>query len=128
MVTTDQKVLVFTESSNGHFYVFSEVNGTPIKFLVDTGASDIVLSPSDAKRLGIDVRTLDFSRVYQTANGTGHGAPFTLARLSIGSIELSDVPASINQAEMSESLLGMSFLRGMASFEIRDRRLFLRLR
>jgi aspartyl protease family protein len=118
--------LALSESADGHFYVMGEANGTRIRFLIDTGASDIVLSPSDAARLGIDVTALDFSRAYQTANGLGQGASYRLDNLAIGPIALMDVPVSINRSEMSSSLLGMSFLKQMASFEIRDRHLYLR--
>ena len=127
-IATSAKELVLTQNSDGHFYVIGDVNGTPVKFLVDTGASDVVLSPADAKRLGVDVASLDFSRQYQTANGVGYGASYRVARMTLGEVELTDVPVSINQAAMSESLLGMSVLRDTASVEIRDRKLFLRWR
>jgi len=127
-VTANAKELVLTQSGDGHFYVIGQLNGTPVKFLVDTGASDVVLSPDDAKRLGIDVAGLDFSRQYQTANGVGYGASYRVAQMVLGEVELTDVPVSINQAPMSESLLGMSVLRDTASMEIRDRKLFLRWR
>jgi aspartyl protease family protein len=110
---------------DGHFHVIGEANGVTTDFLIDTGASDIVLTPTDARRLGIDVGALDFSRRFQTANGVGRGASFTLTRLSVGSIVLTDVPVSINEADMRESLLGMSFLRRLASFEVVGRKLIL---
>jgi len=113
---------------DGHFHVIGEANGVTTDFLVDTGASDIVLTPTDARRLGINLGALDFSRRFQTANGVGRGAPFTLARLSVGSIVLTDVPVSINETDMSESLLGMSFLKRLASFEVVGRKLILRPR
>jgi aspartyl protease family protein len=119
-------VVVFTESADGHFYAMGNANGNPVRFLIDTGASETVLSPSDAKRIGIDTQALNFNHPYETANGIGLGAAFTLRSLSIGSIELSDAPVSINQADMGTSLLGMSFLRRLRSFEFQGRRLFLR--
>jgi aspartyl protease family protein len=123
---TSPDVVVLTESADGHFYAMGNVNGSPVRFLIDTGASETVLSPSDAKRIGIDTGALSFSHPYQTANGIGLGAAFTLRTLSIGSIELFDMPVSINQADMGTSLLGMSFLRRLRSFEFQGRRLFLR--
>jgi len=119
-------VLVVTRSRDGHFHVIGKANGTRIEFLVDTGASDIVLSPADARRLGIDVASLDFTRRYATANGSVWGAPYRLASLTIGDIRLSDVPVSINRADMAKSLLGMSFLKSVDSFEIQGRKLYLR--
>ena len=125
-VTTGVNELVLTQAADGHFYVIGEANGTPVRFLVDTGASETVLSPADAARIGIELGSLSFNRSYSTANGIGLGAPLTLRSLSIGPIVLSDVPVSVNQAEMGTSLLGMSFLRTLGSFEVRDRRLYLR--
>jgi aspartyl protease family protein len=127
-VMADPKTLVLTQSENGHYYLTSELNGVPVTFLVDTGASDVVLSPSDAKRLGVDVGHLEFNHVYETANGIGRGASYRVARMMLGKIELDDVPVSINAAYMTESLLGMSVLRNIASVEIRDRKLYLRWR
>lgn len=118
--------MVLAESANGQFRIIGMVNGLEVNFLVDTGASDTVLTPSDAGRLGIDIESLDFSRVYQTANGLGYGAPMALDTLSVGPLVFYDFPASINQSEMGSSLLGMSFLRRLDSFEVRDRRLYLR--
>ena len=125
-VASNPDVVALTASADGHFYVIGYVNGSPVRFLIDTGASQTVLSPSDAKRSGIDTEALSFTHSYETANGIGQGAAFTLRSLSIGPIELSDVPVSINQADMNTSLLGMSFLRRLRSFEFQGRRLFLR--
>jgi len=58
----------------------------------------------------------------------GYGASYRLAQLTLGEAAFTDVPVSINQAPMNESLLGMSVLRDAASVEIRDRKLFLRWR
>ena len=118
--------MVLTESDGGNFYIVGEANGIRVRFLIDTGASDTVLSPADAMSLGIDVKELDFSRVYSTANGMGRGAPYTLDSLSVGPISMSPMPVSINRTEMGSSLLGMTFLRRFRSFEIQGRRLILR--
>jgi len=118
--------MVLTESSGGSFFIFGEANGVRIRFLIDTGASDTVLSPSDATNIGIDVAALDFSRMYQTANGMGRGAPYTLESLSVGPISISPMPVSVNEAAMNSSLLGLTFLRRLRSFEIQGRRLILR--
>jgi aspartyl protease family protein len=117
--------LVLTESESGNYFTVGEVNGVRVRFLVDTGASDIVLSPQDAKRIGIDLATLSFSGETETANGLGHGAPFTVDSLAVGAIRFSDVAVSINQAPMDGSLLGMAFLRRLKSFEIKGRKLYL---
>jgi aspartyl protease family protein len=120
--------MVLTEGADGGFGVFGQVNGQPVRFVVDTGASDIVLSPQDARRVGVDLDRLDFSSVSETANGLGHGAPFVADSLSVGPIRLTNVKVSINRAPMSASLLGMAFLRRLKSFEVSDGRLILRWR
>jgi aspartyl protease family protein len=118
--------LTLTADSNEDFYVYGTANGTRIRFLVDTGATDIVLSPSDASRLGIDTAALQYVRGYETANGVGAGAAYTLNNLSIGPIQMWNVPVSINRTDMHASLLGMAFLKRLRSFEFVDRKLYLR--
>jgi len=113
-------------SDNGHFVVQAEVNGTTIRFLVDTGASDVVLSPSDARRLGFDPQSLKFTNSYRTANGTVRGAPVQLDRISIGPLTVLNVRASVNQADMSNSLLGMGFLERLSGYEVSGNKLTLK--
>ncbi len=127
-VAVNANELVLSESEGGDYFVFGTVNGTPIKFLIDTGVSDIVLSPEDAQRAGIDIQRLDYSHIYETANGIGRGAAASVARLSVGPINFSDVSVSVNMAPMSDSLLGMSFLKRLKSFALRNHRLYLRWR
>jgi aspartyl protease family protein len=127
-VASDARTLVLTQDNSGAFSAMGEVNGIPVSFLVDTGASDVVLSPSDARRLGADLSSLQFAREFETANGVGHGAPYRVARLGVGPIALFDVPVTINESEMSSSLLGMAFLKRLDSFEVRGRKLYLHWR
>ena len=120
--------MVFSENQDGDFTAIGKVNGTPVEFVIDTGASDIVLSPADAQRAGIDLAALHFTGVFETANGEGRGAPATVDRLEIGPVKLVSVAVSVNQAPMRASLLGMTFLRRMKSFEMKGRKLTLRWR
>ena len=126
VASADAHVLTLTQDESGDFYVYGSANGVRIRFLVDTGASDIVLSPADARRLGIDMAALHFVRGFETANGIGAGASYTLDTLSVGPILLQNVPASINRTEMHSSLLGMAFLKRLKSFEFSGRKLTLR--
>ena len=80
--------MVLLQGEGGGFYVMGAVNGTPVRFAIDTGASDIVLSPEDARRVGVDVASLDFARSYETANGVGRGARFVADRLEVGAVRL----------------------------------------
>lgn len=116
----------YRRDADGHFYVDAEVNGKPVRFLVDTGASEIVLSPQDAERLGFRRSMLKFDRQYETANGLVLGAAVTLRKMQAGDIRFYDIPASVNGAPMSESLLGMTFLDRLAGFEVTGDSLILR--
>ena len=119
-------VMTFPAAKDGHFYVEASVNGTPVRLLVDTGASGMVLSPADARRLGIATDSLRFTQLFETANGTGRGAPVELKDLSIGPIRFANVYASVNAAPMSHSILGMSVLRRFDSYEVHDGELIVR--
>ncbi len=118
--------VIIRKSAGGHFVTEAMINGRPITFLVDTGASDVVISPSDARRLGIDPAELEFSKVYRTANGNVYGAPLRLSSVSIGTLVVRDVRASINGADMKNSLLGMSFLERLSGYEVQGNSMFLR--
>lgn len=118
--------VVITANMDGHFYVNGHVNGKSVYLMIDTGASDVMLSPQDASRVGLGSDQLSFTRVYNTANGIGYGAPVRLESLKLGSIEFRDFKASVNKADMDHSLLGMSFLERLESFEFRGNKLHLR--
>ena len=103
---------------DGHFSVRMQVNGAPVVMLVDTGASTVVLRPSDAKLAGVDVDRLSYSVPVQTANGTAYTAPVRLRDVSIGPIHVDSVDALVARpGVLNESLLGMNFLRRLRSYE-----------
>ena len=125
-VQTGAHELTLSEGQDGQFHVYGEINGTRIAFLVDTGASDIVLDPSDAKRLGIDLDNLKFDRPFGSANGIGYGAKTVVGGLAVGPIVFSDVEVAINKAQMGSSLLGMAFLKRLKSYSVSGGKLILR--
>lgn len=125
-VSTGAHEMVINGTEDGDFTVWGEANGARIRFTVDTGASSIVLSPEDARRAGIDLASLNFNRPTETANGVGYGAAATLSELKVGSVTLTDVPVEVNQTGMHTSLLGMTFLHRMKSFEFRGNKLIIR--
>jgi clan AA aspartic protease (TIGR02281 family) len=81
---------------HGHFLVEAVVNGVPVDFMVDTGASHVVLSLQDARRLGFTPDHLHFTQKFQSANGTVRAAPVELRELRIGQLRLFDLEASVN--------------------------------
>ena len=104
---------------NGHFFVNALMDGRALAMMVDTGASSCAFSEEDAERIGIRVRAGDFSRVWNTANGTVRVAPIRIAVLQVGSIIVRDVDAVvIPRGRLSTSLLGMSFLKRLRDFTV----------
>lgn len=111
---------------DGHFIVKADVNGQTVPFLVDTGASTLVLSRDDAARLGLTTADLSYSERYQTANGVAMGAPVTLREFRVGSFSLYDVKATVMAQPMPYSLLGMSVLSRFTGREVEGDKLVLR--
>ena len=112
--------------SDGHYHMTLEINDVPIEFIVDTGASQVVLSQQDAERAGIDLDALRYIGSAQTANGTVETAPVTLSTVELGGILDANVRAVVNGGDMNGSLLGMSYLNGFRSIEIRNGELVLK--
>lgn len=130
-VTLGPGIASLRAGSQGHFTTIADVSAggrdsQRIRFMVDTGASDVALTRDDARRLGIDVDSLRFTIPYSTANGTSFGARVRLDHVKIGDIVLQDVAGSVVQGNLEQSLLGMSFLRRLSGFEIRGSEMILR--
>ena len=125
-IQTGARELTLSEGDDGHYHVYGEINGTRIAFLIDTGATDIVLDPADATRIGLDLDQLKFDIPFGSANGIGYGARAVVGRLIVGPIEFSDVRVSINKAGMGSSLLGMAFLKRLKSYSVSGGKLILR--
>lgn len=123
-VQTDGAVRL-PRQADGHFYAELDVNGRPLTFMVDTGATQIVLSEADAVRAGLPVDSLRYLGQASTANGIVATANVTLDSVTLGGVTLPDVRAVVNGGPMSGSLLGMSYLRQFRSIQIEDDTLIL---
>jgi aspartyl protease family protein len=97
-------------SSDGHYYLTLTVNGTAVPFMVDTGASGMVLAAKDAERLGIDPESLAFRGQATTANGVVRTARVTLPLVELGPFRNEDFEAFVTEGELDQSLLGMDYL------------------
>jgi aspartyl protease family protein len=105
------RTVTLRSDRGGHFRVEARVEGRPIDFMVDTGASMIALRETAAARLGIHPSARDYSVRTQTANGVGKAARVQLNRVEVNGITVRDVEAFVvPDSSLSVNLLGMSFL------------------
>lgn len=104
---------------DNHFYLTLMINSVPVDFLIDTGASQVVLTQEDAARIGLDIDSLNFIGVALTANGEVATAPVRLDTVDLGGMRDRRVRASVNSGDMDNSLLGMSYLNRFESIEFR---------
>jgi aspartyl protease family protein len=111
---------------DGHFWTRADVSGTQVKFMVDTGASIVALTYFDAQRLGLKPEELDFDSEIRTAGGITYGAPVTLESIRVGKVEIENVNAVILRTELEQSLLGMTFLGELHSYEVRQGQMIIR--
>ncbi|HYM01990.1 MAG TPA: TIGR02281 family clan AA aspartic protease [Stellaceae bacterium] len=118
-------MLIYHADSRGHFFVDGEINGAPMRFLVDTGATLVALTPDDARAAGIAHSSLRFSEVMTTAHGEARAALTTLRSVRLGQLSVEEVPAVVMEEPMAMSLLGMSFLKRLDAYTIRDGRLII---
>ena len=117
--------IVYRADALGHVAIEASVNGTPLTFLLDTGASLVSLPVEAAEAAGIDRRELVFNRRAATANGIARVAPVTLREIRIDQLTVEDVPALVID-KLHVPLLGMSFLSRLKSYEMRDGQLIVR--
>jgi aspartyl protease family protein len=121
------QIVEVARGSGGSFSVTMQVNGARVPMVLDTGASAVVLTHEAARAAGLPLEVLTYSVNVDTANGRARAAPVTLDRLSIGGITERSVPALIAQpGQLRTSLLGMTFLNRLESWEVRGDRLLLR--
>ncbi|MDZ4312799.1 MAG: TIGR02281 family clan AA aspartic protease [Cypionkella sp.] len=109
---------------DGHYYLRLAVDGHEMEFMVDTGATGIVLSPDDATAVGIELSSLDYLGQAVTANGVVRTARVSLDSVVLGPFEDEGVTAFVNEAAMQGSLLGMDYL-GRFSIQISGDRMIL---
>ncbi len=115
--TTADHSTAVTKGADGHFWANAVVNARAVRFLVDTGATVVVLTPSDAQRLGFDAKTLTYDRKVMTANGGTLAATVTLSSVGVGESTVHNVDALVVRDGLTTSLLGMSYLGRLSRFE-----------
>jgi aspartyl protease family protein len=123
------RTVEIARSHAGEFQVATQVNGTRVAMVLDTGASAVVLTQDAAKAAGLPLEMLAYTVNIDTANGRARAAAVTLDRLGVGTIVERAVPALIAQpGQLKTSLLGMSFLNRLESYSVTSDKLILRAR
>ena len=121
------RTVALARAQSSDFQITTDVNGHSIPMILDTGASSVVLTNEAAKAVGLPVEVIKYTVNIATANGHTKAAEVTLDRVAVGSIVERSVPALIAQpGQLKTSLLGMSFLNRLQSWEVRGDRLVLR--
>lgn len=114
------------KSDDGHYWAEAAVNGEEVRFLVDTGASAVALTPDDALRLGFDPKTLNYSFTVTTASGQARAAEIKLNTVAVAGAEVDNVDAYVIESGLKQSLLGMTYLGRLSQFEATRSALILR--
>ena len=121
-----QHKMELTSGRDGHFRVDARVDGRHIGFMVDSGASLVILRETDAANVGLHPMPRDYTAVVSTANGRIKAAPAKLERIEVGDIIVFDVPALVLPDEaLSTNLLGVAFLSRLRRYEYADGRMLL---
>ncbi|MEJ6746431.1 MAG: TIGR02281 family clan AA aspartic protease [Yoonia sp.] len=121
----DGTTIVLPRARDGHYYLTLDINNVPVEFVVDTGASQVVLTQDDAKRIGLNPSSLSYLGTASTANGTVRTAAVRLDTVSLAAITDTNVRAVVNDGQMFGSLLGMTYLSNFDSITIKDGQLIL---
>lgn len=118
--------VALSRDRSGHYVVNARVDGAPVRFLVDTGASVVTLSAEDAAAAGLDIANLNFGAVVATANGRTQVAPVRLARIEIAGAALTNVRAFVARpGALDTSLFGMNALDRFSSWKVENGRMVL---
>jgi aspartyl protease family protein len=114
---SDPEPAAVMKAADGHFWAEGQVNGAKVRFLVDTGASNVSLTPQDARRLGLDMNGLVYDQRVRTVDGDSLVARVKLRSVTVNGVRLADVDAVVIDRGLPASLLGMSYLGRLSRFE-----------
>lgn len=126
-INKNHKQLVLNIAQDGHYYLNVKIKNNEVRFMIDTGASDVVIDEKIALKLGYDLKKINYDKVFQTANGQSYGASIYFDEVDVSGIKFYNVQASITNSDLVIPLLGMSFLQKFYKYEFFRDKLILTL-
>jgi aspartyl protease family protein len=126
-INKNHKQLVLNIAQDGHYYLNVTIKNNEVRFMIDTGASDMVIDEKIALKLGYDLRNINYNKIFQTANGQSYGASISFDEVDVSGIKFYNVQASITNSDLVIPLLGMSFLQKFYKYEFFRDKLILTL-
>lgn len=126
-INKNQKQLVLNIAQDGHYYLNVKIKNHEVRFMIDTGASDVVIDEKIALKLGYDLQKINYDKVFQTANGQSYGASISFDEVDVSGVKFYNVQASITNSDLVIPLLGMSFLQKFYKYEFFRDKLILTL-
>ena len=103
-------------AADGHYWAEADIDGHAVRLMVDTGASVVALTRSDADRLGLRLAADDFTAEVATASGAVRAAPVRLSAVAVAGARVDHVDALVVEQGLPHSLLGMSYLGRLSAF------------
>ena len=117
LASTAPGAVAIPKAPDGHYWADGQVNGSSVRFLVDTGATAVALTPADAQRLGLKPADLHYASSVVTAAGQTRAAAVKLASITVAGARLENVDALVIEKGLDTSLLGMTYLGRLAGFQ-----------
>jgi aspartyl protease family protein len=126
-INKNHEKLVLNIAQDGHYYLNVKIKNQEVRFMIDTGASDMVIDEKIAIKLGYDLRKINYNKIFQTANGQSYGASIYFDEVDVSGVKFYNVQASITNSDLVIPLLGMSFLQKFYKYEFFRDKLILTL-
>jgi aspartyl protease family protein len=126
-INKNHQQLTINVSQDGHYYLSIKIKNLPVRFMIDTGASEVVIDKNLAIKLGYDLKNINYNKVFQTANGETYGASIYFDEVDVSGIKFYNIQGSITDSRLATPLLGMTFLQKFYKYEFYRNKLILTL-
>jgi aspartyl protease family protein len=126
-INKNHQQLTINVSQDGHYYLSIKIKNLPVRFMIDTGASEVVIDKNLAIKLGYDLKNINYNKVFQTANGETYGASIYFDEVDVSGIKFYNIQGSITDSRLATPLLGMTFLKKFYKYEFYRNKLILTL-